>query len=337
MLEQFIEKLKKRENLLLEEAKAAMKIIMAGKANFDELETYLVLLADKVETADEIAGSAEVMREHAIRIAPDREPLVDVCGTGGDQSGTFNISTTVGFVVAGAGVAVAKHGNRSVSSNSGSACVLTALGVEINLSPEKVQQSIEEIGIGFLYAPNFHPAMRHAAPVRQKLKRRTIFNVLGPLTNPAGAKHQLIGVFATELVTKIAEVLRKLKHNHAIVVHGDGLDELTTTGAKNTAFELKNGEVEYLKIDPRALGIPLARQEELLGKDAEYNAKITRAILDGETGAPRNIVILNAAAALKAADRVTTIEEGIRLSEESIDSGAAKKKLEELVKFTQKV
>ncbi|MFH0776553.1 MAG: anthranilate phosphoribosyltransferase [Patescibacteria group bacterium] len=336
MLEQFIEKLKGQGNLLKEEAAAAMKIIMAGKAHPDELEKYLVLLADKGETADEIAGSAEVMREHAIRIAPDREPLVDVCGTGGDQSGTFNISTTVAFVVAGTGVAVAKHGNRSVSSNSGSACVLAALGVEINLPPEKVQQSIEEVGIGFLYAPNFHPAMRHAAPVRQRLKRRTIFNVLGPLTNPAGARHQLVGVFSTDLVTKIAEVLRKLKHNHAIVVHGDGLDELTTTGAENTAFELRNGEVEYLKIRPDELGIPLADPRELLGKDADYNATITRAILDGEGGAPRNIVILNAAAALKAADKVDSLELGIQLAEKSIDSGAAKQKLLDLINFTQK-
>ncbi|MCF7846441.1 MAG: anthranilate phosphoribosyltransferase [Candidatus Peribacteraceae bacterium] len=337
MLDQFIEKLRGGGSLLKEEAAAAMKVIMEGKANFEELADYLVLLADKGETADEIAGSAEVMREHAIKIAPDREPLVDVCGTGGDESNTFNISTTVGFVVAGADVAVAKHGNRSVSSNSGSACVLTALGVEINLEPEQVERSIEEVGIGFLYAPNFHPAMRHAAPVRQKLKRRTIFNVLGPLTNPAGAQHQLVGVFSAELVTKIAEVLRKLEHNHAIVVHGDGLDELTTTGAENTVFELKNGDVEYLKVDPQSLGIPLAKPDDLLGKDADYNATITRAILDGQSGAPRNVVVLNAAAALKAADKVETIEDGIKLAEESIDSGAAKKKLEELVEFTQKI
>lgn len=337
MLEQFIEKLRGGGDLLKEEAAAAMKIVMEGKAKPDELEEYLVLLAEKGETADEIAGSAEVMREHAIRIAPDHEPLVDVCGTGGDSSGTFNISTTVAFVVAGAGVSVAKHGNRSVSSNSGSACVLSALGVEINLEPNEVERSIEEVGIGFLYAPNFHPAMKYAAPVRQKIKRRTIFNLLGPLTNPASAGHQLVGVFSTELVTKMAEVLRKLEHNHAIVVHGDGLDELTTTGEENTAFELKNGEVEYLKINPQNLGIPIAKPEDLLGKDAEYNATITRAILDGEGGAPRNIVVLNAAAAFKAADKAETIEEGIKLAEESIDSGAAKKKLDELIEFTQKV
>ena len=337
MLEQFLEKLRGGGDLLKEEAAAAMKIVMEGKADADELANYLILLAEKGETADEIAGSAEVMRDHSIRIAPDREPLVDVCGTGGDASNTFNISTTVAFVVAGAGVAVAKHGNRSVSSNSGSACVLSALGAEINLEPEKVERSIEEVGIGFLYAPNFHPAMRHAAPVRQKLKRRTIFNVLGPLTNPAGAAHQLVGVFSAKLVTKITEVLRKLQHNHAIVVHGDGLDELTITGAENTAFELKNGEVEYLKVDPQSLGIPVAKQEELLGKDAEYNSTITRAVLDGQKGAPRNVVILNAAAALKAADQVDSIEDGVGLAEQSIDSGAAKKKLDELINFTQKV
>jgi anthranilate phosphoribosyltransferase len=336
MLEQFIEKLRGGGNLLKTEAAEAMKIIVEGHASPQSLTEYLILLADKGETSDEIAGSAGVMRDHAVRIAPDREPLVDVCGTGGDESNTFNVSTTVAFVVAGAGVAVAKHGNRSVSSNSGSACVLTELGVEINLSPEKVQQSIEDVGIGFMYAVNFHPAMKHAAMVRQQLKRRTIFNLLGPLTNPAGAKHQLVGVFAPELVTKIAEVLRKLEHNHAIVVHGDGLDELTTTGGENTAFELKNGEVEYLKIRPTELGIPVANRAELAGKDAEYNATITHAILDGESGAPRNIVILNAAAALKAADKVDSLEEGIKMAEESIDSGAAKKKLEELIDFTQK-
>ncbi|MFH1545832.1 MAG: anthranilate phosphoribosyltransferase [Patescibacteria group bacterium] len=336
MLQQFIEKLRGKENLLKAEAAEAMKVIMNGKADHDQLAEYLVLLSEKGETADEIAGSAEVMREHAVKIMPDREPLVDVCGTGGDQSGTFNISTTVAFVVAGTGVAVAKHGNRSVSSNSGSACVLTELGVEINLSPEKVEQSIEEVGIGFIYAPNFHPAMRHAAPVRQQLRRRTIFNLLGPLTNPADAKHQLVGVFSAELVTKIAEVLRKMSTTHAIVVHGDGLDELTITGEENTAFELKNGEVQYLKIDPTALGIPLARLEELAGKDAAYNATITRAVLDGIAGAPRNVVILNAAAALKVADKVDSIEAGIQLAEKSIDSGAAKKKLEELIDFTQK-
>jgi anthranilate phosphoribosyltransferase len=336
MLTQFIEKIRAGGNLMKEEAAEAMKVIMEGKADSAELADYLVLLADKGETADEIAGSAEIMRDHSVRIMPDREPLVDVCGTGGDESNTFNISTTVAFVVAGTGVAMAKHGNRSVSSNSGSACVLTALGVEINLPPEKVEQSIEDVGIGFLYAPNFHPAMRHAAPVRQQLKRRTIFNLIGPLANPAGAKHQLIGVFSGDLVPKIAEVLRKLEHTHAIVVHGDGLDELTTTGEENTAFELKDGEVEFLKIRPQELGIPVAKHAELMGKNAEYNATITRSILDGEAGAPRNVVVLNAAAALKAADKVESLEEGITLATESIDSGAAKKKLEELIEFTQK-
>jgi len=335
MLQQFIEKLRAKEDLLKAEAAEAMGVIMSGKADPEQLAEYLVLLAEKGETADEIAGSAEVMREHAVKITPDREPLVDVCGTGGDQSGTFNISTTVAFVVAGAGVAVAKHGNRSVSSNSGSACVLTALGVKIDLPPEKVKQSIEEVGIGFIYAPNFHPAMRHAAPVRQQLKRRTIFNLLGPLTNPANAKHQLIGVFSAELVTKIAEVLQKMDHAHAIVVHGSGLDELTITGEENIVSELKNGEVKYLKIDPVALGIPLAKPEEIAGKDAEHNATITRTVLGGTAGAPRNIVVLNAAAALKAADKVDSIEAGIKLAKESIDSGAAEKKLDELIKFSQ--
>lgn len=336
MLKQCIEKLRSGSKLMKEEAAEAMKVIMEGSADHDELADYLVLLADKGETADEIAGSAEVMREHAVRIMPDREPLVDVCGTGGDESNTFNISTTVAFVVAGTGVAIAKHGNRSVSSNSGSACVLNALGVEINLPPEKAEESIEEIGIGFLYAPNFHPAMRHAAPVRQQLKRRTIFNLIGPLANPANAKHQLVGVFSAELTTKLAEVLRKMEHTHAIVVHGDGLDELTTTDGENTAFELKDGEVEYLRINSQELGIPVAKPEELAGKDADYNATITRAVLDGQEGAPRNIVLLNAAAALKAADKVNSLEDGITLAAESIDSGAAKQKLEALIDFTQK-
>ena len=337
MLETYLEKLRKKEDLTLEDAGEAMRAIMSGGVDHVQLEEYLVLLAEKGETDDEIAGSAKMMREHAIKIAPDRAPLLDVCGTGGDQSNTFNISTTVAFVAAGAGVAVAKHGNRSVSSNSGSACVLTALGVKIDLEPVQVQQSIEEVGIGFLYAPNFHPAMRHAAPVRQKLKQRTIFNVLGPLTNPAGAKHQLVGVFSQDLVTTLAHVLRKMDHTHAIVVHGDGLDELTTTGDENTVFELKDGEVNYLKVDPAELGIPIAQHDELLGKDAEYNATITQAILDGETGAPRNVVVLNTAAALLAADKAKNLAEGIKIAEKSIDSGAAKKKLEEMIAFSEKV
>ncbi len=334
MLTAFLKKLREQNDLTTDEAAAAMTVIMIGKASEEQLEEYLVLLADKGETADEIAGSAIVMREQAVRIRPDVDKLVDTCGTGGDQSGTFNISTTVAFVAAGAGVAVAKHGNKAVSSKCGSANVLVELGVQIDLPPARVEQEIEQVGIGFLFAPNFHPAMKYAAPVRAKLKRRTIFNLLGPLTNPAGALHQVIGVFEPALVPLIANVLEKMGHEHALVVHGNGLDELTTTGTTEIA-ELKDDEIKTWQVKPEDLGFERVELDALQGGDVTTNAQITRDILAGQCGPKRDIVVLNTAAVLVAADLVADLQSGIPLAEESIDSGKAKEKLAALVKFSQ--
>ncbi len=336
MLTPYLAKLRKKEDLTADESADAMTAIMTGKAEPKQLEEYLVLLADKGETADEVAGSAIAMCEQAVRIRPDVDKLVDTCGTGGDKSGTFNISTTVAFVAAGVGVTVAKHGNKAVSSKCGSANVLIELGVKIDLPSEKVEQEIEQVGIGFLFAPNFHPAMKYAAPVRAKLKRRTIFNLLGPLTNPAGALHQVIGVFDAKLVPLIAEVLEKMGHEHALVVHGEGLDEITTTGVTEVA-ELKDGKIKTWQVKSEDFGFERVDLDALKGGDVEENAQITHDILDGQQGPRRDIVVLNTAAVLIAADAVDDLESGIKLAEESIDSGKAKEKLEMLIKFSQTV
>lgn len=335
MLYPFLAKLRENLDLTQDEASAAMEIIMRGEADEAQLEEYLVLLADKGETSEEIAGSAITMHQHSNRIYPKVKKLVDVVGTGGDGSNTFNISTTVAFVVAGCGVAVAKHGNKAVSSKCGAANVLEELGVNIMLPPEKVEKAIEEVGIGFLFAPNFHPAMKYAMPVRQKLGRKTIFNLLGPLTNPANTKHQLVGVADANLLRTFAEVLQQMNHIHSIVVNGEGLDEFTTTGA-STVFELKDGKILEYKVDLAKLGIKPAASEELRGGDAKENAAITRSILRGEdVGSKLDIVVLNAAAALLAADAVVSLEEGMVKARESVESGKALAKLEALIKFSE--
>ena len=335
MLYPFLAKLRENMDLSREEASAAMEIIMRGKAEESQLEEYLVLLAEKGETIEEIAGSAFTMQAHSNRIFPKVKKMVDVVGTGGDKSNTFNISTTAAFVVAGCGIAVAKHGNKAVSSACGAANVLEELGVNLNLPPEKVKQAIEEIGIGFLFAPNFHPAMKYAMPVRLKLKRKTIFNLLGPLTNPANTKHQLVGVADKNLLQTFAEVLREMNHTHSIVVNGEGLDEFTTTG-KSTVFELKNREILEYKVDLSELGISPANAEELKGGDAKVNAQITRAILEGkEKDAKLDIVLLNSAAALLAADEVNSLAEGMEKARKSVESGKALQKLEDLIKFSE--
>ena len=336
MLTAFLIKLRSGQSLTVLEATTAMEIIMSGKSEDNQFEEYLALLADKGETADEIAGSAQVMQKSANRINPNVDNLVDIVGTGGDQSNTFNISTTTAFIVAGAGVPVAKHGNKAVSSQSGAANVLEALGAKIDLEPAKVERSIKEIGIGFLFAPKFHPAMKYAAPIRAKLKRRTIFNLLGPLTNPAGTQHELIGVFDEKLVKTFAEVLQKMGRKHAIIVHGEGLDELTTAG-ENTALELKDNKISKFQIDLMELGIEKASLDDLVGGKMEENAKITREILNSEKSPRRDIVLLNASAALVAADKVNDLKEGIALAKKSIDSGAAMRKLEELIEFSNSV
>ncbi|MFA6458715.1 MAG: anthranilate phosphoribosyltransferase [Patescibacteria group bacterium] len=333
-MKEFLAKLNTGLNLSRDEAAAAMQVIMSGGASEAELEEYLVLLAEKGETADEIAGSAHAMRENSRKIFPKVARFVDIVGTGGDCSDTFNISTTAAFVVAGAGVAVAKHGNKAVSSKSGAANVLEALGVKINLEPERVEKCIEEVGIGFLFAPIFHPAMKYAAPVRAKLKRKTIFNLLGPLTNPAGAKHLLIGVFEERLAPIFAEVLRQNGVTHALVVHGDGLDEFSTTG-KSTVFEVQNEKIAKLAIDLAEFGIQKTARENLRGGDATVNAQICREILAGESDvAKTEIVILNAGAAIFAADAAPNLAAGIAAARQSLESGAAEQKLKNLIEFT---
>ena len=323
------------EDLLEEEAEAVMGQIMAGKATPAQIGAFLTALRLKGETVEEITGCARAMRRSAIPVRPRRRDLVDTCGTGGDKTGSFNISTTAAFVVAGAGIGVAKHGNRSVSSRCGSADLLEALGVNLELTPEQVAHCIDEVGIGFLFAPRLHPAMKHAIGPRREMGVRTIFNILGPLTNPAGATRQIMGVYDPSLTSPLAQVLGKLGAQAAFVVHGaDGLDELSTTGI-NRVSHLRDGWVKDFALDPAELGLPGARLEDLRGGTVEENAQITQAILAGEQGPRRNVVLLNAAAALVAGGAAGDFEEGLQRAAEAIDSGRAREKLESLVAFSQ--
>ena len=314
--------------------RAAMDQIMSGQATDAQIGAFLVALRIKGETVDEIAGCAEVMREKATPIATTRPDLIDTCGTGGDDSGTFNISTAVAFVACGAGLAVAKHGNRSISSHCGSADVLAALGVNVEASPEKVGECIDEVGIGFLFAVALHGAMKHAIGPRRELATRTVFNVLGPLTNPAGAKRQLIGVYDGALTEALAGVLGQLGSERALVVHGsDGLDEITLTGPTQVS-ELRDGRVSTRQIDPRDFGLQLAPAEALQGGDAAYNARILREVLDGREGPRRDVVLINAAAAIAVGGRAEDTTAGLELARASIDSGRARQALDRLVKVS---
>ena len=316
------------------EAASAMTEIMEGQATPAQIAAYLTALRIKGETIDEIAGSAKVMREKATKVPHKQSAVCDTCGTGGDNSGSFNISTTAAFVVAGAGVAVAKHGNKAMTSQSGSADVLAALGVNVELEPEAVGRCIDEAGIGFLFAMKLHGAMKHAGPVRREIGIRTIFNLLGPLTNPAGAKRQVIGVFDGDFAEKMASALGRLGMEHAFVVHGeDGLDEITLTGDTRVA-ELKNGKVKSFYLNPEEYGLDLCQASALKGGTAAENAVITRAVLGGEKGPRRDIVAINAAAAICAAGKSGTIKEGLDLARLSLDSGSALGKLEKLVKVS---
>jgi anthranilate phosphoribosyltransferase len=316
------------------EAEAVMEQIMTGQATPAQIGGFLIGLRLKGETVEEVTGFARAMRRNAIAVRPRRRLLVDTCGTGGDGTGTFNISTTAAFVVAGAGLAVAKHGNRSVSSNCGSADVLKALGVCLELSPEEVAACIDEVGIGFLYAPLLHPAMKHAIGPRREMGVRTVFNILGPLTNPAGAQAQVLGVYDGALTEMMAQVLGSLGCRAAFVVHGaDGLDELSTTGP-NQITRLRDGQVHTFILDPLELGLPRATLSDLEGGEAAENANIVRAVLDGEPGPRRDVVLLNAAAGLVAGKLAAALPEGLSLAAQSIDSGAARAKLEGLVAFT---
>ncbi|MBT5469019.1 MAG: anthranilate phosphoribosyltransferase [Nitrospina sp.] len=312
----------------------SMTQIMEGKVSDTQLAAFLTALQTKKETVPEIVGAARVMRGKAEKVKVNASHIVDTCGTGGDGSDTFNISTAVAFIVAGAGVTVAKHGNRAVSSKSGSADVLKCLGVNIDASLPTVERCIEEVGIGFLFAPLMHKAMKHAGTVRKELGFRTIFNILGPLTNPANAHAQVLGVFDSRWVTPLAEVLGILGSRHALVVHGfDGLDEITLTGDTQIA-ELKNGEVNSYSLDPKNYGYSLCSAGDLKGGSPEENAETIREVLKGNQGPKTDIVILNAAAAIYVGGKAESIERGILVAANSIGSGEASKKLEELCRVS---
>jgi anthranilate phosphoribosyltransferase len=316
-------------------AKAAMDEIMSGEATAAQTAGFLVALSAKGETADEIAGCAEAMRAHVVPVTPVREDLVDTAGTGGDGARTLNISTAAALVAAAAGAAVAKHGNRAVSSASGSADVLEALGFDLELEPERIAQSIDELGFGFIFAPAHHPGFRHAAPVRRELGVRTVFNVLGPLTNPAGARAQVVGVYSPELAPVIADVLCRLGARRAFVVHGAaGIDELSPAGP-NLVYEVEEGTVSSRTIDPADLGVERCAPEALRGGTPEENATAIRAVLGGEGGGHRDAVLLNAAGAIAAAGHAEDLAEGLAIARDAVDSGAAAKRLERLVAFTR--
>jgi anthranilate phosphoribosyltransferase len=318
----------------LEQARLAFEIMMAGDATPAQMGGLLMALRVRGETVEEITGGALAMRDRMTRIAAP-EDVIDTCGTGGDGSGSYNISTAAALVVAACGVPVAKHGNRALSSKTGSSDVLSALGVDIEAPMAVIEQAIRTIGIGFMMAPRHHGAMRHVAGPRLELGTRTIFNLLGPLSNPAGARRQLMGVFAREWVEPLARVLARVGSRRAWVVHGaDGLDELTTTGITYVA-ELIEGEVRTFEVTPEEAGLPLARPEELKGGDPAYNAGALRALLAGERGAYRDIVLLNAAAALIVAGRVGGLAEGVAEAAEAVDRGAAAKVLDRLVALTR--
>ncbi len=334
MIQEAVQELIAGTDLDRAQVRAVMDQIMSGGATDAQIGAFLVALRIKGETVDEIVGCAEGMREKATPIATSRTNLIDTCGTGGDGSGTFNISTTVAFVACGAGLAVAKHGNRSISSQCGSADVLGELGVNIEASPEKVGQCIDEAGIGFLFAVALHGAMKYAIGPRKELALRTVFNVLGPLTNPAGAKRQLIGVYDSGLTDKIAGVLKELGSQRAFVVHGsDGLDEITLTGSTKLS-ELSGGRVETREINPGDFALETAEAGALVGGDAAQNAQILRAVLDGEQGPRRDVVLLNAAAAIAAGGLVDDMVAGIDVARESIDSGKARQALHRLVEVS---
>lgn len=318
-----------------DEAAAVMRDIMSGEATPAQIGAFLVALRLKGETVDEITGMARVMREHALAVpAAGLSGLVDTCGTGGDASGTFNVSTAAAFVVAAAGAPVAKHGNRAMTSACGSADVLEALGAKIDLDPERVARCIREVGIGFMFAQSFHPAMKHVAGPRREIGVRTVFNVLGPLTNPAGAAHQLLGVARPELAPLLAGALGRLGSRHALVVHGHGgLDELSLAGP-STVHELRGGALREYTVSPEEVGLAEAPNESVRGGSPEENAGALRGVLDGEPGPLRDITLLNAAAALVAADLAADLKEGVGMAARAVDSGGAREKLNAFVRLT---
>jgi len=334
VFQSILRKLGSGQDLTIEEAEQATGYIMSGQATPAQVAGFLTALHLKGETTEEITGCARAMRRAATRVEPKARPLVDTCGTGGDGLGTFNISTAAAFVVAGAGVPVAKHGNRAASSRSGSADVLEALGVNINAPPHVVARCIDEAGIGFLFAPVFHPAMKHAAGPRRELGFRTVFNILGPLSNPAGAERQVVGVYDRSLTERLARVLGLLGTERALVVHGaGGMDEVSTLGP-TVISELGGGKVITYEIAPEDVGLARGRLDDLLGGTPEDNARMVEEVLAGVPGPRRDIVLLNAAAGLVAGGRARSLREGIDLAAESIDSGRARAALAALVEYS---
>ena len=325
-----IEQLLDQNSLTQEEARGIMIKIMSGEYDDAKIAGFLIALRAKGENYEEIAGFAQAMRDKMTPI-DSVAGAIDMCGTGGDALGTFNISTAASFVVAGAGVPVAKHGNRSMTSKSGSADVLTALGVDITLPPEKVSECIQNIGIGFMFAPSLHPAMKHAMGARKALETRTVFNIIGPLCNPAGVKRQLMGIFDKNLTDTVAKVLQRLGSTHAMVVHGnDGLDEISTTDDTKYTELTSDGKIKSGTLSPSRFGFTTTNLDSLKGGDPDKNANIIWSIFNGEAGPRRDIVIFNAAAGIKIGGKAETLTDGIKLAEESIDSGSAKNILESL-------
>jgi anthranilate phosphoribosyltransferase len=335
MIQRALQRILDGHDLSRDETREVMGEIMTGEATPAQIGGFLVALRSKGETPDEIAGCAEAMRGHVLAVRPQRDDLVDTAGTGGDGARTINISTAAALVAAAAGAGVAKHGNRAVSSACGSADVLEALGFTLQQEPERIARSIDELGFGFLFAPSHHPAMRHAASVRTELATRTVFNVLGPLTNPAGARAQVVGVYSAQLVRTIADVLAQLGAKRAFVVHGaGGIDELSPVGT-NLVCEVVEGSVHERTVDPQVeLGLPRCTVDELRGGTPRENAQAIRDVFAGADGGRRNAILLNAAGAIAAAGQAGDLRDGVELAREAVDSGAASERLERLVAFT---
>ncbi|MDI3327343.1 MAG: anthranilate phosphoribosyltransferase [Alicyclobacillaceae bacterium] len=331
-----LEQLVNGQHLSEEDAQRAMEAVMRGEATHAQIGAFLTALKMKGEQVPEIAGFARAMRKFALKLPVEGDEVIDTCGTGGDGARTFNVSTAAAIVAAAAGARVAKHGNRGVSSRSGSADVLAALGVEVDLTPEEAARCLKEVGLCFLFAPSYHGAMKHAMAPRRELGFRTVFNILGPLTNPAGARCQLLGTYSADLVEKTARVLLRLGTRHALVVHGkeDGLDELTVAGPSMVA-EVREGEVYTYELTPEDAGLTRSPVEAVAGGDAEQNARIIREVLEGRRGAARDIVLLNAGAALYVAGLSPSIREGVARAASAVDGGQAKRVLEQLVETTR--
>ncbi|MEE8413971.1 MAG: anthranilate phosphoribosyltransferase [Dehalococcoidales bacterium] len=333
MIKEAIQSLVEGNSLTADEAAQVMEEIMEGEVTPAQFGAFVTALRIKGETTEEISGLARIMRAKAIPVKV-AGPLIDIVGTGGDGRGTFNISTAVAFVVAGAGLKVAKHGNRAASSKAGSADVLEALGVKLELTAEQVEQCINEVGLGFMFAPSFHPAMKYAGSPRREIGIRTVFNILGPLTNPAGARNYLLGVADASLTEKMATVLKNLGCDHALVVHGeDGTDEISITG-KTQVYQIKKEGIESYTVNPEDFGVSEAGLDSLQGGTADENASLLRSILSGTLGPQRDVVLMNTAAALVAGDKAETVLQGIDIAKESLDSGQAMAKLEQLIKLT---